>query len=111
MHKRERAPMERDKPLSPFSLAARATPHDIRDKDNTQMQPKPPEQINHPRLAPGGSVGIRPNRMPPPPQAEKAAPSAQRPSLKREIGKPSDVHREFKSLVSKAPDKSQERGR
>lgn len=100
--------MERDKRPSPFSLAARATPHDVRDKDNTQMQPKPPEQINHPRLAPGGSVGIRANRMPPPPQAEKAPP-AQRPTLKREVGKPSDINREFKSLVSKVLDKGHHR--
>lgn len=80
----------------------------LRDKDNAQMRPKPPERIDNPRLAPGGSVGIRLNRMPPPATLEKAPP-AQRPTLKLEVGKPSDINREFKSLVSKVPTKGHER--
>ena len=101
--------MDREKRPSPFSLAARATPPDVRDKDNTQMRPKPPERIDHPRLAPGGSVGIRLNRMPQQAIPEKAPPN--RPTLDRKIGKPSEVHKEFKSIVTQSHDKGHGRER
>lgn len=72
-------------------------------KDNAQPRPQPPVYIRHPKLAPMGSVGIRLDRMPPPEQAREPVES-KRPSLEREIGKPSNVHREFKGLAS--PDSS-----
>lgn len=78
-------------------------------KDNAQPQPKPPMHIQHPRLAPPGSVGIRLDRMPPPSQDNRAP--AKRPSLDREIGKPSEVHREFKPLAQKPLGKDHDRGR
>lgn len=93
--------MDRDSKRTSFSKDELKTPA-IRDMDNAQPQPKPPVHINHPRLAPTGSVGIRIDRMPPPSQSHD---KPKRPSLDREIGKPSEVHREFKSLVSKTTEK------
>lgn len=72
-------------------------------KDNAQPQPKPPVHIQHPRLAPPGSAGIRLDRMRPPSQDNRAP--AKRPSLDREIGKPSEVHREFKPIAARIADK------
>lgn len=83
---------------------------DAATKDNAQPRPQPPIHIQHPRLAPPGMGGIRIDRMPPSPQSAKAPPS-ERPSLKREVGKPSEVKREFKSLVQPAPGKTHDRGR
>jgi hypothetical protein len=77
-------------------------------KDNAQPQPKPPMHSQHPRLAPPGSVGIRLDRMPPPSQSND---KPKRPSLDREVGKPSKVHQEFKPLVQKPPGKDLSRGR
>jgi len=49
-----------------FSAAELKTDHPLRDQDNVQMRPKPRGiSLDHPRLAPPGSSGIRPNRMQP----------------------------------------------
>ena len=108
--------MSRDKPINPpskaFSLAHQPKPT-IADKDNVQRQPKPPMHIEHPRLAPPGMAGVRSSRPPTLPhpsntQSQNPKLTAQRPALNREIGKPSEVHREFKPLAQKPP--GQERG-
>ena len=101
--------MDRDSNRTSFSMKD-LKPLNIRDKDNVQMQPKPPMHIQHPRLAPTGSSGIKLDRMPPPQQARQQE-KPQRPSLDRELGKPSNVHKEFKPLAAKTPDKGLSKGR
>jgi hypothetical protein len=81
---------------------------DIADKDNVGRQPKPPEHIQHPRLAPRGMGGIKLDRMPPPQPSREAA---KRPTLTREVGKPSDINRAFKPIAAKTPGKDLGRGR
>lgn len=81
---------------------------EIADKDNAERRPRPPIHIQHPKLAPPGSVGIRLDRGPPPQPAREAA---QRPTIKREVGKPSDINREFKPLAAKTPGKDLGRSR
>jgi hypothetical protein len=90
--------MSRDKPINPpskaFSLAHNPKPT-IADKDNVQRQPKPPMHIEHPRLAPPGMAGVRSSRPPTLP-------------LNREIGKPSEVNKEFKAIAEKTPLKNRQ---
>lgn len=81
---------------------------EVADKDNAGQQPKPPEHISHPKLAPPGMGGIRSARVPTPQPAKDAA---KRPTLKREVGKPSAVHREFKPLAAKMLGKDHDRSR
>jgi hypothetical protein len=102
--------MSRDKPIKPpskaFSLAHNPKPT-IADKDNVQRQPKPPMHIEHPRLAPPGMAGVRSSRPPTLPHpsnthSQNPKPAlAQRPALNREIGKPSEVNKEFKAIAEK----------
>ncbi|MBA4164473.1 MAG: hypothetical protein C0510_07565 [Erythrobacter sp.] len=99
--------MDRDQKRTSYSMDDLKTPN-IRDMDNAQPRPKPPVHIDHPRLAPTGSVGIRLDRMPPPSQSHD---KPKRPSLDREFGKPSKVHQEFKPLAQKSPGKDHDRGR
>lgn len=80
---------------------------EIATKDNVERRPPPPIHIQHPRLAPTGSVGVRLNQTPPP--IQKAQTPAQRPTLNREFGKPSDVHKEFKGIAGKTLAKGLER--
>ncbi|MBX9660362.1 MAG: hypothetical protein K2X00_17530 [Nitrospiraceae bacterium] len=100
--------MDKDQSRTAFTMKD-LNKMDAATKDNAQPQPKPPMQIQHPRLAPPGSAGIRLDRMPPPAQDNRAP--AKRPSLDRELGKPSEVHREFKPLAQKSPDMDRSRNR
>jgi hypothetical protein len=73
---------------------------EVASKDNAQPRPQPPIHIQHPRLAPMGSVGVRVSQMPPPAnQHAPAVTATKRPTLDREVGKPSEVNKEFKRLT------------
>lgn len=97
--------MDKDKPLSPFARAAQPPRPVQRDQDNAQQRMPPPQnfRVPNPRLAPPGMSGIRV----PQPQMEmmREAPPIRVPKPPREVGKPSEVNREFKSIVSEGPDK------
>jgi hypothetical protein len=109
--------MARDKPINPpskaFSWAHNPKPT-IADKDNVQRQPKPPMHIEHPRLAPPGMAGVRSSRPPTLPHpsnthSQNPKPTlAQRPALNREIGKPSEVNKEFTAIAEKSPVKNRQ---
>ena len=98
-----------DRPKKHFTLAhddgKRATRDDplarddVRDKDNVESRPPPPEQIRfpHPKLAPGGFLGIKRNL--PVPGQQKARPN--------DVKAQGDLLRVFKPLVS---GKCKERG-
>jgi hypothetical protein len=95
--------MDKDKPpLTPFAKAAQKPPENIRDKDNAQPRVPPPQQVRvpAPRLAPPGMSGIRPVQ---PPKMMREPPKMPKPT--RQVGKASEINKEFKSLVSKGPDK------
>ncbi len=74
----------------------------VRDKDNAAPRVPPPQQVRtpHPRLAPPGSVGIRPSLMP---VMDRAPPEL--PKAKIELGQQGRAQRAFKPLVQKSPDK------
>lgn len=90
---------------SPFTLAARKLPHNIRDKDNAQPRIVPPQQVRtpHPQLAPPGMSGIKTT-------ARLGHPIAP-PKLKRLEFQSGVTTRDFKSLAQKPPTKTHERGR
>jgi hypothetical protein len=74
----------------------------VRDKDNAAPRVPPPSMARtpHPRLAPPGSVGIRPSLYP---VMDRAPP--QLPQAKIELGQQDVAKRSFKPLVQKSPDK------
>lgn len=74
----------------------------IRDTDNAAPRVPPPQQVRtpHPRLAPPGSVGIRPSLMP---VMDRAPPEL--PKSKIELGQQGTTQRAFKPLVQKSPAK------
>ena len=73
---------------------------EVASKDNVQPRPQPPLHIQHPRLAPMGSVGVRVSQTPP--TTQKAQAPTARPTLNREVGKPSGVNKEFQPLAQKS---------
>lgn len=103
--------MDKDKPLSPFARAAQPPRPVQRDQDNAQYRMPPPQNIRvpNPRLAPPGMSGIRV----PQPQMEmmREAPQIRVPKPPREVGKPSEVNREFRSIATPSPDKDRGRSR
>ncbi|MFZ5695162.1 MAG: hypothetical protein ACOY4N_05900 [Pseudomonadota bacterium] len=102
--------MDKDKPFSPFARAAQPPRPVQRDQDNTQQRMPPPQNIRlpNPRLAPPGMSGIR---VPQPMEMGREASPIRVPKPPREVGKASDVNREFKSIVTERPDKGISRSR
>jgi hypothetical protein len=97
--------MERNNSKWPFSLAARASPQTIRDKDNAQPRVAPPQQVRvpHPQLAPPGMSGIKTSR--------KLALPGDPPKPKRQEFESGFASREFKSLVQSPSGKDRSRDR
>lgn len=92
--------MDKDKLPSPFARAAQPPRPVQRDQDNAQQRMPPPQNIRvpNPRLAPPGMSGIRA----PQPQMEmmREPPPIRVPKPPREVGRPSEVNREFRSIVT-----------
>jgi hypothetical protein len=88
---------------SPFTMAARKLPQNIRDKDNAQPRIVPPQQVRtpHPQLAPPGMSGIRTSQRMGLPHVP--------PKPKRMEFEAGVTKREFKSLAPKSPSKAHER--
>jgi len=92
-----------DESKQSFNVAAKDEP--IRDKDNTapKLEPKLAKKEPAPNLAPMGSMGIR-----------RGLPSQQRqqqPAKRFSLGKPNEMHKEFKFAARNGPEKDPSRGR
>ena len=102
--------MDKDRRTA-FSIADLSKTHEIADKDNAKpVAPRPTHiRVPQPRLAPTGMGGIRV----PQPRLEMMREAAQIrvPKPPREVGKPSEVNREFRSIVTPSPDKDRGRSR
>lgn len=97
--------MERERSKWPFSLAARASPQTVRDKDNAQPRVAPPQEVRvpHPQLAPPGMSGIKSSR--------KLGLVQDAPKAKRQEFESGFAAREFKSLVQSPSGKDRSRDR
>lgn len=81
-------------PKKSFNLHANPKDAPIRDKDNVETRLEPKHQRSAPNLAPTGNLGIK-----------RDLPTSTQPAKRFTIRKAGDLSKEFKSIVSKSPDK------